>query len=77
MRTACKGILKSGEFNRELTAREAVVGITGGKKIVLRIVQIHIKINPSCSGLNHSPPVTYSAFAKGIRQTDYNSNKKL
>ncbi|MBN2812841.1 MAG: hypothetical protein JXQ80_02125 [Bacteroidales bacterium] len=32
-------IKKAGKLTKELTAREAVVGVTGGKKILLRIVQ--------------------------------------
>src|SRR3990172_2784591 len=32
-------IKKASRFTKPLTAREAVVGVTGGKKILLRIVQ--------------------------------------
>jgi hypothetical protein len=32
-------IKKAGKITKEITAREAVVGITGGKRILLKIVQ--------------------------------------
>jgi hypothetical protein len=38
-------IKKAGKITKELTAREAVVGITGGKKILLRIVQTITQMN--------------------------------
>ena len=38
-------IKKAGKFTKELTAREAVVGITGGKKILLKIVQTLTNMN--------------------------------
>lgn len=38
-------IKKAGKHTKELTAREAVVGITGGKKILLRIVQTITQMN--------------------------------
>jgi hypothetical protein len=38
-------IKKAGKFTKELTAKEAVVGITGGKKILLKIVQTLTNMN--------------------------------
>jgi hypothetical protein len=38
-------IKKAGKFTKEITAREAVVGITGGKKILLKIVQTITQMN--------------------------------
>ena len=38
-------IKKAGKITKTLTAREAVVGITGGKKILLRIVQTFSNMN--------------------------------
>ena len=38
-------IKKAGKITKELTAREAVVGITGGKRILLKIVQTITKMN--------------------------------
>ena len=38
-------IKKAGKFTKEITAREAVVGITGGKKILLKIVQAITNMN--------------------------------
>lgn len=38
-------IKKAGKLTKELTAREAVVGITGGKKILLRIFQTITQMN--------------------------------
>jgi hypothetical protein len=37
-------IKKAGKFTKEITAREAVVGITGGKRILLKIVQAITKM---------------------------------
>jgi len=36
---------KSGKLTKEITAKEAVVGITGGKKIILKILQTITKMN--------------------------------
>jgi hypothetical protein len=38
-------IKKAGKFTKEITAKEAVVGITGGKKILLKIVQSITNMN--------------------------------
>jgi predicted transposase YdaD len=38
-------IKKAGKYTKEITAREAVVGITGGKKILLKIVQTITQMN--------------------------------
>jgi hypothetical protein len=38
-------IKKAGKITKEITAREAVVGITGGKRILLKIVQSITKMN--------------------------------
>lgn len=38
-------IKKAGKFTKELTAKEAVVGITGGKKILLKIIQTITNMN--------------------------------
>jgi hypothetical protein len=38
-------IKKAGKFTKEITRKEAVVGVTGGKKILLQIVQIFTKMN--------------------------------
>jgi hypothetical protein len=36
---------KSGKQTKEITAKEAVVGITGGKKIILKILQTITQMN--------------------------------
>jgi len=36
---------KAGKLTKEITAKEAVVGITGGKKIILKILQTITKMN--------------------------------
>jgi hypothetical protein len=36
---------KAGKQTKEITAKEAVVGITGGKKIILKILQTITKMN--------------------------------
>jgi hypothetical protein len=38
-------IKKAGKITKELTLKEAVVGISGGKKILLRIVQSFTNMN--------------------------------
>jgi hypothetical protein len=38
-------IKKAGKHTKEITAKEAVVGITGGKKILLKIVQAITNMN--------------------------------
>jgi|SRR5512133_2564043 hypothetical protein len=38
-------IQKSGKITKQLTAREAIVGVTGGKKILLKIVQTVTNMN--------------------------------
>jgi hypothetical protein len=38
-------IKRAGKLTKELTAKEAVVGITGGKKILLKIVQAFTRMN--------------------------------
>jgi hypothetical protein len=38
-------IKKAGKITKEITAREAVVGITGGKRILLKIVQSITNMN--------------------------------
>jgi len=38
-------IKKAGKQTKEITSREAVVGVTGGKKILLRIVQTITSMN--------------------------------
>jgi hypothetical protein len=38
-------IKKAGKHTKEITAKEAVVGITGGKKILLKIVQAVTNMN--------------------------------
>jgi len=40
-------IKKAGKITKELTSREAVVGITGGKRILLKIVQKITNMNIS------------------------------
>lgn len=36
---------KAGKFTKELTAKEAVVGVTGAKKVLLLVVQTFTKMN--------------------------------
>lgn len=38
-------IKKAGKFTKELTSKEAVVGVTGAKKILLMVVQTFTKMN--------------------------------
>jgi len=38
-------IKKAGKHTKEITAREAVVGVTGAKKILLKVVQTFTKMN--------------------------------
>lgn len=38
-------IKKAGKQTKEITSREAVVGVTGGKKILLRIIQTITSMN--------------------------------
>ena len=38
-------IKKAGKFTKQITAREAVVGVTGGKKILLKMVQAFTTMN--------------------------------
>jgi hypothetical protein len=38
-------IKKAGKITKEITAKEAVIGITGGKKILLKIVQTFSNMN--------------------------------
>jgi hypothetical protein len=40
-----ESIKRSGKITKELTAREAVVGITGSKRILLKIVQTVTNMN--------------------------------
>jgi hypothetical protein len=38
-------IKKAGKYTKEITSKEAVVGITGGKKLLLNIVQSFTNMN--------------------------------